>query len=64
MVNTLSVAQHALRSAPTGTNVARYLSWMAQEHPEQTAVISGIGRDRAGKGYLSAAEFCRIACGQ
>jgi len=60
MVNTLSVAQHALRSAPTGTNVARYLSWMAQEHPEQTAVISGIGRDRAGKVIYRRQSFAAL----
>ncbi len=60
MVNALSVAQHTIRSAPTGANVARYLPWMAQEHPEQTAVISGIGRDRAGKVIYRRQSFAAL----
>ncbi|MGB9737667.1 fatty acid CoA ligase family protein [Chloroflexus sp.] len=32
-----------------GANVARYLPWMAQHIPKQTAIITGVGRDRSGK---------------
>ncbi|MBO9317693.1 MAG: AMP-binding protein [Chloroflexus sp.] len=60
MVNALSVAQHTMRSAPTGANVARYLPWMAQEYPDQTAVISGIGRDRAGKVIYRRQSFAAL----
>ncbi len=60
MVNALSVAQYTIRSAPTGANVARYLPWMAQECPEQTAVISGIGRDRAGKVIYRRQSFAAL----
>ncbi|MFN3373144.1 MAG: fatty acid CoA ligase family protein, partial [Chloroflexus sp.] len=37
------------RTTPAGANIARYLPWMAQHIPDQTAVITGVGRDRAGK---------------
>uniref|UniRef100_UPI002ACE83F2 AMP-binding protein n=1 Tax=Chloroflexus sp. TaxID=1904827 RepID=UPI002ACE83F2 len=39
----------SIRAAPPGANVARYLPWMAQHVPDQTAVVTGVGRDRAGK---------------
>ncbi|ACL23489.1 fatty acid CoA ligase family protein [Chloroflexus aggregans] len=35
--------------AVAGANVARYLPWMAQHMPTQTAIITGVGRDRSGK---------------
>ncbi|WP_322489183.1 fatty acid CoA ligase family protein [Chloroflexus sp.] len=37
------------RTTPDGANIARYLPWMAQQVPDQTAVITGVGHDRAGK---------------
>ncbi len=42
------VGDRVLTSLP-GANVARYLPWMAQSRPEQTAVVMGVGRDRAGR---------------
>ncbi len=45
-------------------NIARYLPLMARERPEQTAVVAGDGRDRAGSPIyrrLSFAELDRVS---
>lgn len=41
--------RHRAHATPEGANIARYLPWMAQHVPDQMAVITGVGRDRAGK---------------
>lgn len=48
----------------TDANVARHLSRMARERPDQIAVIAGAGRDRAGRTIyrrLSFAELNRVS---
>ncbi len=47
-----------------GANIARYLPHMARERPDQTAVVTGAGHDRAGQPIyrrLSFAELDRVS---
>ncbi|MCS6889285.1 MAG: fatty acid CoA ligase family protein [Chloroflexus sp.] len=50
----------SIRAAPAGANVARYLPWMAQQVPDQTAVVTGVGRDRAGKVIYRRQSFASL----
>jgi len=60
MTINLEPTETALR----GANIARHLPQMARERPEQTAVVTGVGRDRAGRPIyrrLSFAELDRVS---
>ncbi|ABY36715.1 MAG TPA: peptide synthase [Chloroflexus aurantiacus] len=49
MRNEEQTAARVTFTVVAGANVARHLPLMARERPDQTAVVSGVGRDRAGK---------------
>lgn len=53
------VGDHVLNQVP-GANVARYLPWMAQTRPDQTAIVSGVGRDRSGRVIYQRQSFASL----
>lgn len=45
---------------PDSANIARYLPQMAAERPDQTAVVAGAGRTRAGKAIYTRLSFAEL----
>lgn len=60
----MTIKLEPAETAVYGANIARYLPQMARERPEQTAVVAGVGQDRAGGPIyrrLSFAELDRVS---